>query len=319
MTIECPQCKTKYRLPDDKMKANAKFRCSVCKNVFTLEKPAAQDSTEEEQSSESFSAMESNLSFSGLSADKPLDDATTHQVAEPKNSRQEDQMEPVADAALSLSAKDEKLQSPDMLAIESPKKSSQGRWFFYLLLLGAFCGCFYWAWIRTPYLDSIKPWIYENAPAKLFEIFPQLKQPEPARTVSYNLLELKDVRQYQVMNRTLGMLLVIEGKVKNNFTDPCDMIQLEATLFDQEGKVLVSRRQVAGSFASSKQLEELNREELDKIINNKVSIINNNFNVRFGDETPFTILFDNVPKDATDYKVRIIDASIVSGKGNLAQ
>ena len=42
MNVTCPQCRTVYRLPDEKAKAGVKLRCSVCRHVFALpaEEPA---------------------------------------------------------------------------------------------------------------------------------------------------------------------------------------------------------------------------------------------------------------------------------------
>ena len=39
MEIQCPHCSSRFNLPDKLVKPGAKLRCSVCKNVFTLETP----------------------------------------------------------------------------------------------------------------------------------------------------------------------------------------------------------------------------------------------------------------------------------------
>lgn len=36
MIVTCPNCSTRFNLPDEQSKAGAKLRCSVCKNVFAL-------------------------------------------------------------------------------------------------------------------------------------------------------------------------------------------------------------------------------------------------------------------------------------------
>ncbi|MDR3361303.1 MAG: zinc-ribbon domain-containing protein [Desulfovibrio sp.] len=40
MEITCPQCTSRFNLPDEHVRAGAKLRCSVCKTVFALEIPA---------------------------------------------------------------------------------------------------------------------------------------------------------------------------------------------------------------------------------------------------------------------------------------
>lgn len=39
MEVQCPHCSSRFNLPDKLVKPGAKLRCSVCKNVFTLETP----------------------------------------------------------------------------------------------------------------------------------------------------------------------------------------------------------------------------------------------------------------------------------------
>lgn len=37
MIVQCPNCTTKFKFPDDKVKSGVKVRCSKCKNVFELD------------------------------------------------------------------------------------------------------------------------------------------------------------------------------------------------------------------------------------------------------------------------------------------
>lgn len=39
MEIVCPQCTSRFVLPDDRVKQGVRLRCSVCKTVFALESP----------------------------------------------------------------------------------------------------------------------------------------------------------------------------------------------------------------------------------------------------------------------------------------
>ncbi len=316
MNIICPECGTKYRLPDDKFKENARFRCSVCKNVFSL----SGGSSEQMQGKldQSVAMMESNLSFSGIQ-DKDAMGVAQHNASTDNSALNSD-----GGTALSLNQTSGGMAQDEPLSIQETPKKHGTSWFFCILLLLIALGGTYWALLNTHYLDTIKPWLYGNAPQQVFEWLPALKADKIKYDVpqkqqsSFDFLELREVRQYVVENGKLGKILVIEGKVKNNATDACDMIQLEADLYAEDGRKLVSKRQVAGAFVSKLQLEGLEKAELEDLINNKVSIISNNFNVRFGDEAPFTMLFDNVPPEATDYRIRIADASFHQSKGNLA-
>lgn len=44
MEVQCPHCSSRFNLPDKLVKPGAKLRCSVCKNVFTLETPGKETS-----------------------------------------------------------------------------------------------------------------------------------------------------------------------------------------------------------------------------------------------------------------------------------
>ena len=132
-------------------------------------------------------------------------------------------------------------------------------------------------------------------------------------------LEIRDWRQYQVKNEKLGALIVIEGKVKNNFTTPRELIRLEAQLFDAQGKVLTSKQQLAGASLSAFQLQLLDKEELEKALNSKLDIIASNIDVMPGGEVPFMVVFTDIPAGASDFKLRIIEASVPKSGGNLTE
>ena len=98
-----------------------------------------------------------------------------------------------------------------------------------------------------------------------------------------------------------------------------EVISLEAELYNAEGKVLASRRQIAGISLSSFQLEVLDKTELENTLNRKLDIITSNINVMPGAEVPFTVVFSEIPAGASDYKVRIAGASEPAPVGNLSK
>lgn len=67
MVIQCPQCQTRFKLPDDKMKpAGIKVRCAKCQHIFTAVPPAPEPEPEE-------TAGEEDFDFGGFNMDQ-LDD-----------------------------------------------------------------------------------------------------------------------------------------------------------------------------------------------------------------------------------------------------
>ncbi len=134
---------------------------------------------------------------------------------------------------------------------------------------------------------------------------------EITATDKVRLLELRNVRQYNINNEKVGKISVIEGKIINGFDSPRELIKVEGTLFDAEGKVLVSKSLLAGTSVSLFQLQVLGMEELEHSLGNSVEIVANNTNVAPQSIVPFMILFYNPPAEATEFGVRIIDAKTV--------
>lgn len=221
MQVSCPQCSSKFNLPDKMAKPGAKLRCTVCKNVFQL--PGVQASA---------------------SAPQPL---------------------------------------PQL----SARKKSPLKWILaicLLLALGGGGGAWYYLKGDTP-----------------------AAQPEDvARKVE--LLTMRNVRQYNLLNDKIGKIFVIEGKVVNEFPEPKDLIELEGAIYDKDKKPISVKRQLAGSQLSLFQLQVLSEKEMEAFLNNKMEILANNTNVPPGGEVPFMILFYDPPENVAEFGVKIVDA-----------
>ena len=317
MNVTCPECRTVYRLPEEKAKAGVKLRCSVCRHVFAL--PVAEPVEEslslgeEQEKSELSNGLEMN-GLESATAYAPLDEGLSlgnkksdvgldidDIPADSKEEVAESEEEPTVDTSLDM---------PE-------QKSSRFEGMFGLLLCLAIIGGGVWAWQNTPYLDGIKALFEQKDAVQVTQVAASSGvAPENSAIAK---LELLDVTQYQVKNEKIGRLVVIEGKVRNNFSDARELISLEAELHDKDGKVLVTRRQIAGISLSPFQLELLDKTELENTLNRKLDIITANINVMPGAEVPFTVVFSDIPAGASDYKVSIVEASIPAPVGNLTK
>ena len=321
MNVTCPQCRTVYRLPDDKARAGARLRCSVCRHVFSLPEEEAAVETLSFGEEAAKAEKENGLEMTGLESSE---------VRAPKNdslSLEDDRKPSGLDIAVDDRAKEaeaenvmeeqegEQKEQEEAEASAAPLdmpegKSSRFDGMLGMLLCAAIIGGGIWAWQNTNYLDGLKalvmPEATVSAPAKS----------APAVEI-IEKLELLDVTQYQVKNDKIGRLVVIEGKVRNNFDSARELISLEAELRDKDGNVLVTRRQTAGVSLSPFQLEALDKAELENTLNRKLDIVNANINVMPGAEVPFTVVFTEIPAGASDYKVRIVEAFLPKPVGNL--
>lgn len=334
MNVTCPQCNTIYRLPDEKVKPGAKLRCSVCRHIFTLPLEdkltavAPRKFSEDDRSgsmarnvglelpgqNEGVSSVSEHGRLEGLSLGGAGERASDMgkglelSIDEPSSGREHSHVRHGGQGLrLDGSGSAETFGGLDM---PRKRRSPIPTLVSLLVCVGLVAGS-WWMWTNTPYLDGLKGVI---AP------YIGLETSDPSDPVSLvSQLELRDVRQYQVKNEKLGQLIVIEGKVKNNFPTPRELIRLEAELYDSEGHMLISQQQLAGNSMSSFQLELLDKEELDKALNNKLDVVESNTNVLPGNEVPFTVVFVDPPAGASDYKVRIAEAAMPKGPGNLTE
>lgn len=241
MEIKCPQCSSRFSLPDSAAKPGAKLRCAVCKTVFSL--PGGQ----------------------GTSAAKGASDAP----------RKEANKEPL----------------PELGHKRGGRRKLWLALLLILLLAGGGAGAYFYFFHNKPTPPS------EADIAKKVE-----------------LLTMRNVRQYNVLNEKVGKVFVIEGKVVNEFPEPKDLIALEGAIYNKEKKPLAEKKQLAGTQLSLFQLQVLSEKEMEAFLNNKVEILTNNTNVPPGGEVPFMILFYAVPDDVAEFGVKIVDVKNAGGK-----
>lgn len=309
MKVTCPQCRTVYRLPDEKAKPGAKLRCSVCRHVFSLPEETPPVLAEEALSLGPADKNGGELRMTGVSSSP----------ADGERLPEEKQKLEMPEASVRGVLDDEDFQDSLQFApqsdngtldeLQEKKRSPLDGAFTLLLVVSLILGGI-WAWRHTSYLDGVKAFIKPYLSAE------QTPPAEPAALLEK--LEIRDWRQYQVKNEKLGAIIVIEGKIKNNFSAPRELIRLEAQLFDAQGKVLASRQQLAGASLSAFQLQLLDKEELEKALNSKLDIIASNIDVLPGGEVPFMVVFTEIPAGASDFTVRIIEASVPKLNGNLS-
>lgn len=160
-------------------------------------------------------------------------------------------------------------------------------------------------WKFTPWLDPLKGLLVRQMPQEISEAERAARLAELIKP-----LEMRGVRQYTIPNEKIGKITVIEGKVANGADTPRELIRLEASLFDSAGNTLATKSQLAGTVISLFQLQVLDKEELERALNNKLDILSNNTNVPPGGQVPFMIVLYNPPEEATDFSLRVTDARL---------
>jgi predicted Zn finger-like uncharacterized protein len=300
MIVTCPECATKYNLPDDKISsAGSKVRCSKCKHVFTVTPPPAGPENGDEALDDLLAgaapedAGGATEGFDDGGGENGTDDFGGEDFAE------DDADSGLGDLGLNLDDKPRK---------KKKKGSGKGKkLFFMLLVLFLLLGGTGFALVHFKIigLDTI-PFLggTENAT----EATADAGQKSPEDDVRLILLE--NVRQYYVNNEKAGQLFVIEGKAVNNFDTPKEFIKVQASLFNADGVSLASKEVVCGNVLSYFQLQILSRTELEANLANEMGVLNNNTNLDKGSDTPFMIIFFDPPADVAEFGVKVIEAKI---------
>jgi len=284
MIVQCPNCDTKYQLDEARLgQGGARARCSRCSHVFSVSLPPSDDDANVVQDSEFEWLKDMNVA-GGAKSEK---EATAP--------------DPLSGPL--YEKKDGKIH----LEIQS---SAQPRtryvtWVSAVIALvsaALILGLYFFPGgkdiIRSTFtfLDQEKP---EQPPEVL---------PEVLRGEHVDLISLQNVRQYFVTNEKIGQLFVIEGKARNDFSTPMELIKIEAGLFDEQGQVVERQEFLAGNTVTLFQLQILSEEELQAALQAKVGILSNNTNLRPGMDVPFMAVFANPPDIVQEYGLKVVEA-----------
>lgn len=283
MILVCPRCDTNFSLPDELYKEGRKARCSQCGNVFHMPSLPAPDG--------------------------PASEAAASQP--PPRTGEGPAEKPGKAAPAGTPSQAGKGRRAGILQQGESSKTSLA--IFLAVCLICLAGLGYGGYMLYKTLLASPPAVVETGgpPAVSSGETPEEKAVREAQEARERVrhLALDDVSQFVIDNENLGRLVVIQGRVVNNFTTPKELIWVEAKLFDREGKVLSSAKQIAGVSLSAFQLGVLNAREMTAALNNKVEVLLNNINIQPGGSTPFMVVFQGQPEGMYEYEVRPIDAS----------
>ncbi len=294
MKIECPKCQAKYQLDDSKIKSSGqKVRCAKCEVVFAVYPENSSRSKEPVQNKE-----------------KKKEDILPQTPPNESDFAQDFETPPSGDDFgydASMVDKDF-INTENGIQTKTKKKSKLGLFLIllFLLVIGGFT-----VWYGYPLIqDFFKKTITKEQTSQ-----PSDKPVEaPPPIINKELVDkivLEDVRQYLVENEKTGQLLVVEGKVINNFDSPRELIKLRASLYTEKGEAHEHKDFYAGNIISLFQLQILGKEELESALNAKVGILSNNINIQPGKKVSFMTVFFNFPENVREFGLEVIDAKTV--------
>lgn len=280
MIVQCPNCDTKYQLDEARLgQDGARVRCSRCGHVFTVSAPPSDDA-DVVQDSEFDWLKDMNVAGGADQAGEapPAPDPMSGPLYEKKDGK---------------------------IALEiQSSKQPRTRGMTWILAAIALVSA---ALILTLYFFPGGQDLLHSTFTPSEKEKPE-QQPEVLTGEHVDQISLQNVRQYFVTNEKIGQLFVIEGKARNDFSSPMELIKIEATLFDEQGQVVERQEFLAGNTVSLFQLQILSEEELQAALQAKVGILSNNTNLRPGMDVPFMAVFANPPDIVQEYGLKVVEA-----------
>jgi predicted Zn finger-like uncharacterized protein len=321
MHVSCPNCKTKYNLADAMMKPGAKAKCTKCGHLFPLGEPAPPPKPAEPDGfdvdidadleneilggfDDTASGADQGPGLDGL--DDDLDGDLDAPPAPKRSAAKDDDGISFDDGELDGSLGFDLDGGSKKKGKKGKKKAGKGGGrkglLIVLVLLLLVGGGAAGVWFFVPHLLPFGPKA-EQPPADQGEV-----KTDVISTKKIKDIVLLNVKQYVINNEKVGQMVVIEGKVVNNFPTPKELIKVQASMFDDNGVVVASSQMLCGNTLSLYQLQTFSQPEIDDGLGNKVGILTNNTNIQPGGDVPFMIVFPNPPATATSFGVDVIEA-----------
>jgi predicted Zn finger-like uncharacterized protein len=322
MVVTCASCLTKFNLDDSRIPAKGvKVRCSRCKHTFYVVLPP--ESKEEViEDAESFAKYHEDLIESGegkkeappqvkVEAEKALPKEEEKEEKEEEAflfsekapevrveklpPRQEEKLfpkEPVIEAKAKV--------KPSKLQKVTPREKKGFPHFLALLIILALLvfGVFS-LWAELGPGGRISHYI-EYPVKKITELWNEIRGIEKGGLI---------VGEYNGYEERIGLIpiYIIEGKVKNQSRFSKKYIKVRVVIFDQDKLKIAEKEAICGRIISRGELKkqpiEFLREEIVIKPQTEEEMITPS-----GKSTPFMVIFKDLPSEAKDFKVEIVEA-----------
>jgi predicted Zn finger-like uncharacterized protein len=308
MIIGCEKCGTKFRLNDDVVKPGVtRVRCSMCKHIFTIDLPSDPPAlvSGEPHDGKAMESLDSEGVAQGRRRVEDFDDLEDFlsgidegflkdELADPRK-RKRPRGKTAGEGGRGEAEKDSS-KVPGV----SPKREKNGpsllwritRLLLLIVLLGGLVGAAF----------------YFFAPELIADYIPigRFKSAVEVPDTGVSRLVLSEVAGNFIESETLGSLFVIRGKVRNEFPDSRSFIQVQGSILDDKGQLVMKRMAYAGNPMTDEKLNRLSSEDISIAMNNSYGIDRMNHSVPPGSAIPFTIVFEDLPENVAEFTVEAV-------------
>jgi predicted Zn finger-like uncharacterized protein len=115
-----------------------------------------------------------------------------------------------------------------------------------------------------------------------------------------------------VQNATAGTLLVIEGNIRNDFKSSRTAIAVKGILYDQDLNIIRESKVYCGNAIDGKTLQTGTVAKMQEYTDNPFGDRFSNEDVAPGTSLPFTIIFNDIPENFSQFNVEIAESMVGS-------
>ena len=287
MVVECESCRSRFHLNVSLLKESkaVRFRCRKCGGFIMVRNPYAPPDIPVP----SVSVKIDSPSASDISS------AVQPEIVEPSPREIPDPSTTVHRREGVVHFSPEKGFVPLKPSIRP--KPSPGR---NILVVGLpillFAGCILYLGITATGQELLGRW---------FSSWGAVPQTSAPARPAYEVREMKSTVHKQA---AAGNLFVVSGTVVNVGKGPSRGIELRATLFGEDTKVLMENSSTAGNLIDEPTLRHMNRNPIEAGLKTEHREGGEHRDILPGESLPFMVVFFDPPGKITSYTVRAVEA-----------
>jgi predicted Zn finger-like uncharacterized protein len=116
------------------------------------------------------------------------------------------------------------------------------------------------------------------------------------------------IRSEFVENSTAGRLVVIKGKVRNDYPEARNFIMVRAVVYAIDGKLIQRKTAYCGNTLSDSDLQTLDKATIDAKLRNKFGDERSSCRVPSGKVIPFVVVFSDLPDELGEFSVSVVSS-----------
>ena len=312
MIIQCEKCQTKFNIDESKLKEQgSKVRCSLCKHTFVVYPPEQGYFEEGETMALSKNEIEKTMArdLPGALHEEEIETEPEDQASHFDDALDESLEGPEEEGAAPVDVShahaekektgDEKRLEPAQTKEKTTQKRSRKRHLLpvllviILILIGAAAAIFLWA--------------PEIIPDSLSILKPAEKQ--EITDMGVRRLSFKSVTGSFVDSGNSGNLFVIRGEITNDYPKSRSFILIKGSILDDKSQVVKRKLAYAGNNFKEEEIKSLPLEKINKAMKNRYGMGRKNVDVAPGAKIAFTVVFENLPKNLSEFTVEAVSSS----------